>query len=266
MRMKYLSDGVNINDSSPPIVRGTELRVRLSSSSGVDRRTCVLDRPIHSACNRLLGTAPCRKVPGLHDLLHVHHLIVGLTRILHAQCQGAREQRYPEPEAYALLPNVGPLLLPLVSLSVVRQASMALLFDIQIETISMICLVLSIGFSIDNVVHYCHAYMTSSKPSRKEKVTDALERIGMPILAGDLSTILALLVLLASASRIFKSFFWIILTVLFLGAVHAVVLLPVVLGLLGPLTSATPPAPAPQPETIVCGQGTPKERDSGGSG
>ena len=44
--------------------------------------------PPHRHCTPLqLSTAvPCRKAPGVHDLLHVYHFIVGLTRRLHTQC------------------------------------------------------------------------------------------------------------------------------------------------------------------------------------
>jgi len=114
-------------------------------------------------------------------------------------------------------------------------AAMALMLDIRIETISMIDLVMSIGFSIDNVAHFCHAYMISRQPTAKEKAVDALQMIGIPILLGDASTMVALLPLVGSKSRIFISFFYILFTVLLLSALHAIVLLPLVLGYFGPL-------------------------------
>lgn len=98
----------------------------------------------------------------------------------------------------------------------------------------MIQLVLAIGFSIDNVAHYCHAYMSSTHSTRKEKAIDALQRILSPILACNLSTMSALLCLLSSKSKIFMSFFKVLFTVLLLGALHSTVLLPVILAHLGP--------------------------------
>jgi len=112
--------------------------------------------------------------------------------------------------------------------------AMELILDIRIETISMIDLILAIGFSIDNVAHYCHAFMSSSKYHRRDKALDALQRIWAPILYGDVSTMIALLTLLASQSKIFRSFFKILFTVLLLGAMHSTVLLPVLLGWFGP--------------------------------
>mmetsp|Transcript_23252 Transcript_23252/g.58259 ORF Transcript_23252/g.58259 Transcript_23252/m.58259 type:complete len:531 (+) Transcript_23252:97-1689(+) len=112
--------------------------------------------------------------------------------------------------------------------------SMELILDIRIETISMIDLILAIGFSIDNVAHYCHAFMSSHKFSRRDRALDALQRIWAPILYGDVSTMIALLTLLASQSKIFRSFFKILFTVLLLGGLHSTVLLPVLLGWLGP--------------------------------
>ncbi|EKX54451.1 hypothetical protein GUITHDRAFT_99930 [Guillardia theta CCMP2712] len=136
-------------------------------------------------------------------------------------------------------------------------ASMTLISNLRIETISMIDLVLAIGFSIDNVAHYIHAFMssragaggdTSASTRRKLMAIDALERIGMPILAADLSTMIALLPLVGSKSRIFASFFSILFTVLFLGGIHAVVFLPVFLGYFGPVLG---PALEDKPTTLV---------------
>ena len=85
MRMKDLSNGVNINGSSLPIVRGTELRVCLSLSTGVDKCTSILDRPIKFAGYHLLVILLSKKAPSLHELWHVHRLIVGPTRSLDAK-------------------------------------------------------------------------------------------------------------------------------------------------------------------------------------
>ncbi|EKX48436.1 hypothetical protein GUITHDRAFT_105584 [Guillardia theta CCMP2712] len=160
-------------------------------------------------------------------------------------------------------------------------ASMSLISNMNIETISMIDLVLGIGFSIDNVAHYVHAFMSSQAmaygeegqlqraASRKAKVAiDALERIGLPILAGDLSTMIALLALLGSKSRIFFSFFCILFAVLLLGCLHAIVLLPVVLGYFGPLITAshdeaTPPAMSQLNVTVVSVDSNADGRGSG---
>ena len=51
---------------------------QMLESSGPPHRHCT---PAH-----LSPAVHCRKAPSLHDLLHVHHFIVGLTRSLHAQC------------------------------------------------------------------------------------------------------------------------------------------------------------------------------------
>eukprot|EP00960_Hanusia_phi_P047420 758398-Hanusia_phi.AAC.2 len=79
--------------------------------------------------------------------------------------------------------------------------------------------------------------------SELDQAIDALERIGMPILAADLSTMIALLALLGSKSRIFFSFFCILFTVLLLGGMHAVVFLPVFLGYFGPVLEKEEPEP-----------------------
>jgi len=83
-----------------------------------------------------------------------------------------------------------------------------------------------------------------------------LTRIGIPILQGDASTMVALLPLLGSSSRIFRSFFFILFTVLLLGVLHAVVLLPVLLGHFGPPRSAAISDQAGEPRDAAVPEST----------
>ena len=98
------------------------------------------------------------------------------------------------------------------------------LWNLTINTTSMINIVISVGFSVDNTAHFCHAYMIApikkshiqprpdnsspknnsylddpkianfpDKLERHQRVLFALNSVGVPILAGDISTICALL-------------------------------------------------------------------------
>ena len=119
----------------------------------------------------------------------------------------------------------------------------------------MINVVLSVGFSVDNAAHFCHSFMNaplntdgktifigkdktleySVSNERKARVLYALNAVGLPIFAGDISTIIALLPLSTADSQIFVSFFKCVTLVMLFGVSHAIVYLPVVLSMIGPL-------------------------------
>ena len=129
------------------------------------------------------------------------------------------------------------------------------LWGLPINTTTMINVVISVGFSVDNAAHFCHAFMNAplrtdgviiyidnkntklytKENERYARVLYALNAVGMPILAGDLSTIVALLPLAGAQSEIFLSFWKCIVLVMLFGASHAVLYLPVVLSVIGPL-------------------------------
>lgn len=96
------------------------------------------------------------------------------------------------------------------------------------------------GFSVDFSAHLCHAYLTSQSHKRKDRVRDALELAGGPIINGALSTIIGLFMLIFSNSFIFQSFFKVLFTVIAFGLIHAVLFLPVFLSVIGPKVRILP--------------------------
>ena len=142
-----------------------------------------------------------------------------------------------------------------------RDCTLISLWGLAINTTSMINIVISVGFSVDNTAHFCHAYMIApikradlerkrlshsyldepriadnfDKRERHERCLFALNSVGVPILAGDFSTICALLPLAAAQSAIFVSFFKILFLVMLFGALHAVLFLPIVFSVIGPV-------------------------------
>ena len=129
------------------------------------------------------------------------------------------------------------------------------LWGLPINTTTMINVVISVGFSVDNAAHFCHSFMNAplntdgvmiyidnkkslfytKQNERYTRVLYALNAVGMPIIAGDLSTIVALLPLAGAQSEIFLSFWKCISLVMLFGAAHAVLYLPVILSMIGPL-------------------------------
>lgn len=108
------------------------------------------------------------------------------------------------------------------------------LWNVNLDSISMINLIMCIGFSVDYTAHICYAYMSSKAKTPDEKVKECLYALGLPILQGSISTILGVLALILAESYIFLVFFKMVFLVVFFGAMHGLFLLPVLLSLFGP--------------------------------
>ncbi|KAM6953793.1 patched domain-containing protein 3 [Aplochiton taeniatus] len=103
------------------------------------------------------------------------------------------------------------------------------LWDVNLDTISMIILVVCIGFSVDFSAHISYAFVSNNKPTANEKAVEALYHLGYPIVQGALSTILGVVVLSASKNYIFRTFFKIMFLVIFFGLFHGITFIPVFL-------------------------------------
>lgn len=108
------------------------------------------------------------------------------------------------------------------------------LWDVNLDSISMINLIMCIGFSVDFTAHICYTYMSSKSNDPDQRVREALYSLGMPIFQGSVSTILGCIALLLANSYIFLVFFKMIFLVITFGAMHGLFLLPVLLSLFGP--------------------------------
>ncbi|KAM4606705.1 patched domain-containing protein 3-like [Polymixia lowei] len=116
---------------------------------------------------------------------------------------------------------------------IVGVAGFMALWDVNLDSVSMINLVICIGFSVDFSAHISYAFVSSKKSTANEKAIDALVNLGYPIIQGAVSTILGVVVLSAAESYIFRTFFKIMFLVIIFGAVHGVVFLPVFLTFFG---------------------------------
>ncbi|KAG7487465.1 hypothetical protein MATL_G00023700 [Megalops atlanticus] len=116
---------------------------------------------------------------------------------------------------------------------IVGVAGFMALWDVNLDTISMIILVVCIGFSVDFSAHISYAFVSSSKPSANEKAVEALFSLGYPIVQGAVSTILGVVVLSAAESYIFRTFFKIMFLVILFGSFHGIMFIPVFLTFFG---------------------------------
>ncbi len=116
---------------------------------------------------------------------------------------------------------------------IVGVAGFMALWDVSLDSVSMINLVICIGFSVDFSAHISYAFVSSEKSSADEKATDAITKLGYPIVQGAVSTIAGVVVLAAAESYIFRTFFKIMFLVILFGAVHGIAFIPVFLTFLG---------------------------------
>lgn len=103
-------------------------------------------------------------------------------------------------------------------------------WDLTLSSITMIHLVMSVGFSVDFTVHICHSFL--SVRSEKDVLKKALDKSGGPVFNAAFSSLLGIFMLFFSESYIFQSFGKVMFLVVFFGLVHAVLFLPLLMNLL----------------------------------
>ncbi|XP_072043168.1 patched domain-containing protein 3-like [Amphiura filiformis] len=106
--------------------------------------------------------------------------------------------------------------------------------SIPLDSISMVTLIISMGFSVDYSAHISYAYTTSPYQNRRKRSIHALYSLGAPTLQGAISTALAVFTFAFSKSYIFRTFFWTMFLVIVIGTFHGLLFLPVFLMLLVP--------------------------------
>lgn len=108
------------------------------------------------------------------------------------------------------------------------------LWGLTLSSITMIELIMSVGFCVDFSAHVTHAFITNSKGDRNKRAYKAFVHVGIPIFNSALSTIIGTSLLGFSKSYIFKSFFKTMIILMSLGMLNSLLFLPVLLSLIGP--------------------------------
>eukprot|EP00088_Acartia_fossae_P041082 TRINITY_DN4294_c0_g1_i7.p1 TRINITY_DN4294_c0_g1~~TRINITY_DN4294_c0_g1_i7.p1 ORF type:complete len:1080 (-),score=273.26 TRINITY_DN4294_c0_g1_i7:86-3325(-) len=140
-------------------------------------------------------------------------------------------------------------------------------WEMTIDIISCVSIVLAIGLCVDYSVHIGHAFLIAPG-SRLEKAVSAIETIGPAVFNGGFTTFLALSLLSLSQSNIFITFFKVFFLTVVFGLFHGLLMLPVMLSILGPQsmdengsnapisspTSSVSPAPSEHHSPAPAGQ------------
>ncbi|VDO40826.1 unnamed protein product [Onchocerca flexuosa] len=101
-------------------------------------------------------------------------------------------------------------------------------WGVRLESVSIITVIMSIGFAVDLSAHIGYAYVKSDG-DRHTKAISALETIGWPVFLGALSTVLGILVLATVQAYIVQIFFKTVFLVIIFSMIHGLVLLPILL-------------------------------------
>jgi len=128
------------------------------------------------------------------------------------------------------------LVMACVMLTLVDVVGTLHFWDVTIDVISCVNIILATGLCVDYSVHLAHSFSVAPG-TRFEKTKKALVDLGPAIANAGMTTFLAVIILPASASHVFFTFFKIFgLTVVY-GVFHGLVFLPVMLSTIGPNSS-----------------------------
>ena len=109
------------------------------------------------------------------------------------------------------------------------------IWGIPLNHVSMVNLILCVGFSVDFSAHICYSFISAPAKSKRDRVRYALFYLGLPILQGGRSTILACVGTSTTAASSYRIFFKTMFLVITLGMLHGLVFLPVFLKIFIPI-------------------------------
>eukprot|EP00916_Digyalum_oweni_P025194 GHVL01041554.1.p1 GENE.GHVL01041554.1~~GHVL01041554.1.p1 ORF type:complete len:1097 (+),score=209.39 GHVL01041554.1:386-3292(+) len=139
--------------------------------------------------------------------------------------------------ALILIPKLQSGLLVVLTMAMIDVGLFGFMYywDLQLNMITMINLVISIGFSVDYSAHICHTFTHCEGETRNLRAIEALVLMGTPVLHGAMSTQIGVVMLSLSGSYLFRVFFRMMTMVLVFGVSHGIIFLPVMLSLVGPM-------------------------------
>nr|XP_006813016.1 PREDICTED: patched domain-containing protein 3-like [Saccoglossus kowalevskii] len=108
------------------------------------------------------------------------------------------------------------------------------LWSVGIDFVSMVTIVVCIGFSVDYSAHLTYAFVISPRDTRNGRAVYGLYLLGLPIVQSVVSTIIAIAPLSTANTYVFRAVFKTVFLGIFFGGLHGILFLPVLLSLVGP--------------------------------
>ncbi|XP_057974422.1 uncharacterized protein LOC131162209 isoform X2 [Malania oleifera] len=127
------------------------------------------------------------------------------------------------------------IILLVLAMIVVDLMGVMAILNIQLNAVSIVNLVMSVGIAVEFCVHITHAFLVNSG-DRDQRIKEALGTMGASVFSGiTLTKLVGVIVLCFSRTEVFVVYYFqMYLALVLLGFLHGLVFLPVILSMFGP--------------------------------
>lgn len=127
------------------------------------------------------------------------------------------------------------IILLVITMIVVDIMGVMAILKIQLNAVSVVNLVMSVGIAVEFCVHITHAFMVSGG-NRDQRMKEALGTMGASVFSGiTLTKLVGVIVLAFARSQVFVVYYFqMYLALVILGFLHGLIFLPVLLSMFGP--------------------------------